>query len=146
MEQSIKIRNADLEDVDRIFSFICHLEETSFDFKSFKERYMENLDGTGHIYLVAANTNDECIGFISCHGQTVLHQEEVVHEIQEIYVAKNHRDQGIGKSLFAALEEKLKTAGCRTLEVTTNVKRSDARRFYSKFGFVQTHVKFVKEI
>jgi (aminoalkyl)phosphonate N-acetyltransferase len=144
MEQTIKIRNAGIADVDTIFSFICHLEETSFEFKSFKERFSENLENENCIYLCAVNNHDECIGFISCQGQTLLHHEGLVFEIQEMYVAKNFRDKGIGKLLFAALEEKLKEIGCGSFEVTTNVKRSDARRFYTKLGFVQTHVKFVK--
>src|SRR5580693_4582657 len=106
MEQSVKIRNAEMEDVDTVFSFICHLEETSFDFKKFKERYAANLGNPGCIYLVASSNHNACIGFIGCQGQTVLHQEGLVYEIQEIYVAKHFRDTGIGKALFVACEEK----------------------------------------
>jgi N-acetylglutamate synthase-like GNAT family acetyltransferase len=53
MEQNVKIRNAEIEDVDTIFSFISHLEETSFDFKQFRERYVANLSDDNCIYLVA---------------------------------------------------------------------------------------------
>ncbi len=146
MEQTIKIRGAAPDDLDNVFAFISHLEETTFDFKTFKERFVLNLENKHCIYLVAANEYDEAIGFISCKGQYLLHHEGLVFEIQEMYVARNFRDKGIGKMMFAALEEKLKVIGCASFEVTTNVKRSDARRFYTKLGFVQTHVKFVKGI
>lgn len=146
MEQTIKIRSALIADLDNVFAFISHLEETTFEFKAFNERFMLNIENENCIYLVAANEYDEAIGFISCQGQYLLHHEGLVFEIQEMYVARNFRDKGIGKLLFAALEEKLKEVDCASFEVTTNVKRNDARRFYTKLGFVQTHVKFVKAI
>jgi PhnO protein len=146
MEQNYKIRTASTDDVDSIFGFISHLEERSFAFESFKERFSENLNNRAVIYLIAVNEEDEALGFISCHGQSLLHHEGKVFEIQEMYVARNNRDKGVGKALFAAVQEKLARMDCESLEVTTHVKRSDARRFYGKLGFVHTHVKFVKEM
>ena len=43
--------------------------------KRFKERFSENLNNRSSIYLVAVNEEDEPIGFISCHGQSLLHHE-----------------------------------------------------------------------
>lgn len=103
MEQNYKIRAAVSTDVETIFNFVCHLEERRFDFENFKERFSENLNSHSNIYLVAVNEEDEPTGFISCHGQSLLHHEGKVFEIQEIYVARNWRDRGIGKALFAAV-------------------------------------------
>lgn len=146
MEPNYKIRPAIVHDVDTVFSFISHLEERTFDFNRFKEKYSDNLGREEVIYLVAVNETDDVVGFISCHGQELLHHEGLVFEIQEMYIARNYRDNGIGKALFAALVEKLGKAECESLEVTTHVKRTDAKRFYMKLGFVQTHLKFVKEL
>ena len=144
MQQAKKIREANLKDVDTIFSFICHLEETSFGFEAFKERFTSNLDNQYCIYLVAVNDFDEPIGFISCQGQALLHHEGDVYEIQETYVAKNHRGKGIARSLLVALEEKLASTGCKKLELCAHMKRADVRKFFTRKGFVQTHVKFEK--
>ena len=146
MEQNYRIRAASIEDTDTVFSFISHLEERSFDFNSFRERFAGNLEKKEIIYLVAVNEEDEAIGFVGCHGQSLLHHEGKVFEVQEMYVARNYRDRGIGKALFAAVHEKLATMDCESLEVTTNAKRPDARRLYTRLGFQQTHVKFVKEV
>jgi PhnO protein len=144
MEPNYKIRSAVAHDVDSVFSFISHLEERTFDFNRFKEKFSDNLDNPDIIYLVSVNEQDEVTGFISCHGQDLLHHEEKVFEIQEMYVARNYRDKGIGKALYASLLEKLAKSECESLEVTTHVKRADAKRFYLKLGFVQRHLKFVK--
>lgn len=144
METNCKIRTAVLSDADTIFSFISHLEESSFDLPAFRQRFSDNLDNPLLIYLVAVDDADEVVGFISCHGQSLLHHEASVYEIQEHYVARNWRDKGIGRTLTEALEEKLEKTDCESLEVTTCVKRTDARKFYTKRGFVQTHIKFVK--
>ena len=146
MEQNYKIRPALAHDVDTVFSFISHLEERNFYFNRFKEKFNDNLDKEDVIYMVAVNDTDEVIGFISCHSQSLLHHEGKVFEIQELYVARNYRDRGIGKALYAALLEKLAKADCESLEVSTQNKRTDAKRFYLKLGFVQTHAKFVKEL
>lgn len=146
MEQNSKIRPTLASDVDIIFSYISHLEEKTFDFKSFRERFMDNIEDPDLIYLVAENESGEVTGFVSCHGQRLLHLERMVFEIQEIYVARYYRDRGIGKALMAALEEKLRETDFEILEVTANVKRTDARRFYGKMGFTQTHIKFSKEL
>ena len=146
MEQNYRVRVATSRDVETIFHFISHLEERSFDFKNFKDRYTENLDNAAVLYLAAVNEEDAAIGFISCQGQNVLHHEGKAFEIQELYVARNYRGSGIGKTLLAALEENLADMGCEILEVTVNAKGTDAKRFYAKMGFQQTQLKFVKEL
>ena len=146
MEKAVHFRKAGIEDLHAVFGFISHLEENTFDFEKFRERFNENLENPNCIYLVAISDKGECIGFISCHQQNLLHHENPVFEIQEMYVAKNHRNTGIGKELISALGEEIKEYAAANLEVTTNINRPDARRFYLKQGFVQTHVKLVKII
>jgi PhnO protein len=96
------------------------------------------------VYLVAANNSGEAIGFLSCHGQKLLHHAGSVYEIQELYVARNFRGTGIGKALMTFLEERLNNAGFQSLEVSANAKRTDAKKFYVKMGFEPTHIKLVK--
>src|ERR1700685_4292408 len=108
MEHTVEIRKASMEDLDTIYGFISHLEEYSFDAGKFRERYSGNLKDDNCIYLVAVIGGNDCIGFISSHVQRLLHHETPVFEIQEMYVSKNHRNSGIGKSLINALEERIK--------------------------------------
>jgi len=63
-----------------------------------------------------------------------------------MYVARSHRGSGIGKLLLKELRERLDKTKCKSLEVTTNLMRTDARKFYTKMGFVATHAKLVKSL
>jgi len=145
MEQKIAIRKAEARDLDTVYGFICHLEETRFSFESFEAIYLNNIENPEYVYLVAINDSDEAIGFLSCHGQKLLHHAGVVYEIQELYVSRNNRSSGIGKALIAALEENLDKTRFQSLEVSANAKRTDAKKFYLKMGFEPTHIKLVKE-
>lgn len=146
MEQKHTIRPATIADGETVFNFISRLEEKAFDWEHFKLKFKENISKSNVIYLVAVNEKDEAIAFISGHGSTVLHHEGEVWEIQEMYVSRGFRNKGIGKSLLKILEEQLIKSGCESLEVTTDVNRSDAKRFYGRSGFRNTHLKYVKEM
>jgi (aminoalkyl)phosphonate N-acetyltransferase len=142
----MEIRAVELRDCQRIFEFICELEETTFDYQSFQQIYNFNLAKEHTIYLVAVDETGIVIGYVSCHGQFLLHHMSMVFEIQELFVVKEYRNKKIGQALVKRLEQTLLSHGHRLLEVTTNTKRISTQRFYSNFGFAQTHVKFTKEM
>jgi PhnO protein len=146
MEPNCKVRTATPANLETIFHFICHLEEMHFDFESFAERYKANMGKSDTIYLVSNSDAEEVTGLTSCQGQSVLHREGKIFEIQEVYVARPYRGKGIGGALPVALEEKLRKTSAEILEVSTQAKRTEARKFYSKLGFASTQVKLVKEM
>jgi (aminoalkyl)phosphonate N-acetyltransferase len=140
------IRQANMEDSERIFKFICELEETDFDYSIFEKYYKANLTNEDNIYLVAVNNNNMVIGYLSCHGQLILHHLSKVFEIQELFVEKEYRNQQIGQRLIEQLEDILKKKNHSFLEVATNIKRLNTHKFYNKCGFTQSHYKFTKTL
>jgi (aminoalkyl)phosphonate N-acetyltransferase len=142
MEKHIRVVPARPEDTDIIFAFLSELEETVFDFGLFEKYYLQNIRNENYIYLVALDADDHVNGYLSCHGQVLLHHQGKVFEIQEMFVDKTHRGKGIGRQLIQALTELLRYKDCVSLEVTTKQKRTDAQEFYSGCGFLVTHVKF----
>ena len=145
MDKNIRIRRAEARDADRIFDFVCWLEESSFDETRFKKIFLENISGEKNIYLVAVNESDEAAGFISCHGQELLHHGGMVYEIQELYVDRRFRDKGVGVALLKTLQDELKNEDWNSLEVAVNKERKAAHGFYSGNGFSSTHFKFTKK-
>ena len=132
-----------MQDAQRICSFLSDLEESDFDYSVFSDLFEENIGNTNNIYLVAVDEG-QVIGFISCHGQILLHHLGKVFEIQELYVEETYRNNGVGRLLIEALEKSLMLENYKSLEVTSNGRRMDAHRFYLNNGFEQSHLKFIK--
>lgn len=140
---NILIAPATPDDFDAIYGFLCELEEEVFDKEEMRGYYEQCLALPHHIYLIAF-AGGLAVGYISCHGQLLLHHCGMVYEIQELYVDSAHRSKGIGAQLVRAVETMLTGTGYRSLEVCSNIKRRDAHRFYERMGFPHTSFKFVK--
>ena len=139
------VRFATEADVIAIYGFINLLEDTVFDFDTFKQYYLQNLKEPHYVYLVAEE-NSTVIGFISCHGQLLLHHLDMVFEIQELFVDETYRSKKVGALLLEHLETILKNRGHVYLEVTSNKLRTEAHRFYTNNGFNESHYRFTKKL
>jgi PhnO protein len=146
---TIKIRKASKNDNLAIYELICQLENTIFEYFIFEKFYFLNLQNPTIIYLVAEK-EEKVIGFLSCHGQSLLHHLSIVYEIQELVVENEYKGQHIGTKLMESLEqlllEKTEENKPLLLEVTANKKRTQSHDFYKKNGFAETHFKFTKLI
>jgi PhnO protein len=138
------VRLAVKSDCKWIYDFVCTLEETKFEYSAFEEIYIQNITNLDNIYLVA-EVDEAISGYISCHGQTLLHHGGTVFEIQELYVKDEVRNKGIGQLLVKTLESELSKLDYKSLEVTANRKRTKTHDFYLKMGFEHTHFKFTKD-
>ena len=141
----ITIRPAISTDMLVIYRFIQELEETGFSSALFETYYLANISNPDNVYLVAVDKNNGITGYLSCHGQILLHHCGWVFEIQEMYIQEEARGKGIGKMLVNELENKIRARNYVSLEVTANAKRMDTHAFYISCGFTETHKKFTKK-
>jgi PhnO protein len=141
--EQLTIRLVRSEDILDIYSMVCDLENCKFDRAVFKSIYQKNIASDNNVYLIAI-VDSIAIGFLSCHGQHLLHHEGMVYEIHEMYVDPSYRNNGIGELLMNGLKQQLKNKNIKSLEVTSNVNRELAHRFYLKQGFKQSHYKFTQ--
>jgi len=144
--ENITIRLALKKDMLTVYEQICDLENKVFNMNDFKKIFNTNISSKHIFYLVAENNNENIIGFISCHIQNLLHHEKKVAEIQELYVNKKYRKQGVGRLLINKVVEKLKTKKIESFEVTAQNKRKKTHDFYSSTGFKQSHLKFTRKM
>lgn len=138
------VRKATPEDFQEVYRFVCELEEIIFDPGLFQQYYLQNISNKDYHYLVA-EANDELTGYLSCHGQVLLHHLGMVYEIQELYVDKEYRKQGVGRQLIDHLISILDKEYYDMLEVASDIARVQAHEFYRKYGFNQSHYKFTKK-
>jgi (aminoalkyl)phosphonate N-acetyltransferase len=144
LKHSFTIRSARNHDAKKIYQFLCEKEERLFDLPQFENNYRLCLADSSNLYLVAVDQHNDAIGFISCHGQTLLHHGGIVFAIQELFVEKRYRKKGIGKLLLKGLEDHLCGRDYLSLEVNINKKRIDTIEFYKGSGFKETHLQFTR--
>jgi GNAT superfamily N-acetyltransferase len=65
---------------------------------------------------------------------------ERVSEIESVIVDEPHRRRGIGAAMMRWAMDEARAAGCKRMQLTSNVARKDAHRFYERLGFVPGYV------
>jgi PhnO protein len=146
MDNEIIIRKITEKDMLTVYEQICELESFSFEIKLFENIFFLNIKDGDKLYYLAEDNMGNCLGFISCHLQLLLHHCGKVAEIQELFVKKEYRDMGIGGKLIHHMEEMLKVLDCVSFEVTAQNKRLATHEFYKNKGFKNSHLKFTKTI
>lgn len=142
----IKVRKATLSDVDQVFKLVNELENNSLNAAAFRSTYHENLSNS-FIYYIVAENDSKIIGFASLHIQNLLHHTGKVAEIQELFVDPSFRGGGIGYKLFGYAKEIARDADCVLLEVSSNIKREQAHKFYEeKAKLTKSHYKFTSKL
>ncbi|WP_340021931.1 aminoalkylphosphonate N-acetyltransferase [Escherichia coli] len=121
----------------------CELKQAEFDHHAFRVGFNANLrDPNMHYHL--ALLDGEVVGMIGLHLQFHLHHVNWIGEIQELVVMPQARGLNVGSKLLAWAEEEARQAGAEMTELSTNVKRHDAHRFYLREGYEQSHFRFTK--
>jgi GNAT superfamily N-acetyltransferase len=99
----------------------------------------------GRLVLVA-EFDGAVIGCLSTSTMRVLHRPAPVGRISMMVVDEALRGRGIGAAMLRAAEEALAGQGCYMVEVTSQVRRIDAHRFYERLGYERTSVRLAKEL
>ncbi len=111
-----------------------------------------NLSNPSVHYWVAVdksleNNGEECVvGFVSLVLHRHLHHAALVGEIQELVVLPGYRGNGVGKRLLRLMEQIAEQSGAVHMELSSNKRRVEAHRFYTREGYDCSHVRFVKTI
>ena len=71
--------------------------------------------------------------------QYLSHKGSIRATIENVRVASERRNLGIGTKLMQYAINLAKERGCSIVQLTTDKKRTDVHRFYKRFGFLDTH-------
>lgn len=63
-------------------------------------------------------------------------------ELESVHVRRELRGHGIGTQLASAAIERARALGCHRVQLTSNLARTDAHRFWERMGFVRSHAGF----
>ena len=142
-----------------VYALICELKQAEFDHHAFRVGFNANLRDPNMRYHLAL-LDGEVVGMIGLHLQFHL-QGQGSHLDQRwnqcSHVHKQPFWQGLQKccqvlrsclplGYLAWAEEEARQAGAEMTELSTNVKRHDAHRFYLREGYEQSHFRFTKAL
>lgn len=95
-----------------------------------------------HTPVLVAEVDGRVVGCLSTSIMHVLHRPKPVGRISMMVVDEALRGRRIGAQLVRAAERALAEQGCGLVEVTSNLARTDAHRFYERLGYERTSLRF----
>lgn len=90
--------------------------------------------------LVVAEAGGEVIGTLQLTFIPYLtYRGGTRAQIEAVRIDRRFPGRGVGHALFAWAIARAQARGCHLVQLTTDKRRPDARRFYESLGFVASH-------
>lgn len=132
MHHNISIRPAIIEDVEGL-SLLSQQLGYPTDSNVMEKRLKEVMVKDDHCVFVATE-KENILGWI--HGFMALRIEsDSFVEIGGMVVDEKNRNKGLGTQLVKNVEKWSKEKNCFHMRVRSNIKRTDAHRFYQNMDF-----------
>jgi GNAT superfamily N-acetyltransferase len=107
------------------------------------ERAFAAIDANPNQVLVVAEREGDVVATVQVSFMAGLsHRGMWRAEIEAVRVRADQRGSGTGTALIAHCIDLARDRGCGLVQLTSNARRTDARRFYERLGFTASHVGF----
>ena len=92
-----------------------------------------------NVYLVADSAGEVlgCLQYTVIHGLSRAGASRA--QIEGVRVAATARGKKIGETMMQVAIDRARHDGCTLIQLTTDQRRVDARRFYERLGFEASH-------
>jgi ribosomal protein S18 acetylase RimI-like enzyme len=91
--------------------------------------------------MLVATLGDEVVGCLQLTVIPCLSRRGTARgQIEAVRVSAPLRGRRIGEKLVLAAIERARSAGCGLVQLTSDLRRVDARRFYERLGFSATTI------
>jgi len=146
MTQKLTYRKANINDLKIIVSLLLEDElgqAREHLGQKLDDRYLEafdKIDADPNQYLMVVENGLEIVA--TCHLTIIpslSFKGSTRMQIEEVRVAEKYRGQKIGQWMINVAIEYGKSNGASIIQLTTNKKRMDAKRFYEQLDFEATH-------
>jgi GNAT superfamily N-acetyltransferase len=109
---------------------------TQLGYPSDGDAVEERLDRLGVVgdRVIVAEVNGDVVGVVHLQVTPALERERPAGKLGALVVDEAHRGQGIGRTLFDAVEQEARLRGCELIYLTTAERRDDAHAFYERLG------------
>ena len=138
------IREATIDDVPSLVGLTSELGYPDSE-EEIRKRF-DIVSASPFHKIFVADQDSEIIGLMSFHELDLLYVSGKLGRITALVVTKSERGKGIGKLLVSKAVELAYESNCKRLELTTNIHRVDAHKFYEHLGFEESSKRFIKKI
>lgn len=145
----LRYRPATREDVPTIVAMLADdilgaTRETTAD--ELPELYYDafnEIDADPNQYLCVVEDGREIVGTLQLTFIPGLARSGAKRgQIEAVRISKERRSEGLGEAMFNWAIEESRSRGCSIVQLTADIARTDAHRFYEKMGFRASHVGY----
>ena len=140
----VKVRNACLDDSLAVARLISQLGYPTSP-AEMKDRLEFFLLDSDYMTLVAESKN-KVVGLIGAGIFRYYEKNGTYGRLLALVVDEKQQGRGIGTSLVAEAERRLKEQGVNSIIVNSSKQRIEAHRFYQQLGYEETGLRFVRHL
>ena len=147
MEEDLEIRPAAAGDVPEIVAMLADdplgaTRESPDDLTPYLTALARLVDDPNQ-HVVVAVRGDRVVGTLQLTVIPGLSRKGATRSIIEgVRVHGDERGSGLGTRLITWAVDESRRQDCQLVQLTSDVTRTDAHRFYERLGFVSSHVGF----
>jgi GNAT superfamily N-acetyltransferase len=101
------------------------------------------IEANPSVFLHVVDVGNEVVATFQLTLMRVMTGRGALHlDVEAVRTASRMQGQGIGKAMMEYAIDFARERGCKSVKLTSNLKRTDAHRFYERLGFEKTHAGF----
>lgn len=143
----IKIREANSDDLSSIIQLLAddplgaQREDSAMPPNAYYLEAWDNISKDNNAEIFIVEDQGRVIGVAQLdYLQYLTYQGGRRAQIEGVRVHQKYRNKGVGKQLIQFLIEKARQNGCHLVQLTTDITRRNALKFYESLGFVPSHI------
>jgi ribosomal protein S18 acetylase RimI-like enzyme len=140
MTMDLEIRVASEIDLDALVrlgtAFRDHLGQSTPSDADFRASIAMLLKDAGTEFFLACGAGETGLGYAQCRYRYSAWISAPEAELEDIFVARQARRQGMGRQLLEFAMARATRRGCRLMGLNTNERNQGALALYRKCGFV----------
>ena len=106
-------------------------------------RAFAQIEANPAVFLHVVETGGEVVATFQLTLMRVMAGPGALHlDVEAVRTASRMQGQGIGSVMMEHAIGFARERGCKSVKLTSNLKRTDAHRFYERLGFEKTHAGF----
>ncbi|TYC00588.1 MAG: GNAT family N-acetyltransferase [Kosmotoga sp.] len=119
--------------------------DEDFNWSAFLSNELSDMIASNIIWIYAARVNNRFVGYVSAAKIPKPDNRKCTIYIDELWVAKKHRNKGIAKKLLEKVIEEAKRIKAWKVRLVVNYDNAFARSLYHSLGFNEKPAVFCEK-